>query len=444
MNVLFRAFVVLFSEAIWIYFIIALFAGVEWDEAVYVHVMWWIVAGLSGFVINNLLAGKVSSTPVITINGFVLILIVIQNWRLTVPEGLWSFGIYLTIAVSFVFIRSVSFVYKKTTRQQLLHRFEGNVVLYAVFVFAFTVKDWDTPAFHFSFIVAIMMSLMGMILTLQSHEQEEGNLRVEVHKAGNSGTLFSVVGVLFSLIVIASSLLFLPSVRESLHTLGKSGLAGVKWLYEKGVTAISWLFGLFPETKGKGELPDPQPSPPVLPEEDSEELLFSLPLAWIVGIIAAIAIIAALWLLSRYLKRWQPKKAVNVERTFTFGGLGWKKIMEKIIFFIRRLQRKWKQKFSRYYFHNVYWYFHQVEKWGEKNGLKRLATETAKDYAGKMIHALANQEDKRVSGEKNEQLAAGLLKISNDYQAVYYGGERKSAEADYKLLLDQLREIRLK
>lgn len=98
-----------------------------------------------------------------------------------------------------------------------------------------------------------------------------------------------------------------------------------------------------------------------------------------------------------------------------------------------------RKRFSRFYRKKVYWYFHQVVKWGEKNGLTRNASETSKEYMDKIIGKIENMD---VSGYDKAVLVSGLRSLSEDYQAAYYGSEE--GDSEYEDMIGKLKEMNIK
>src|SRR5690625_711997 len=105
MNHFSKAFIAIFSEAIWIYFVIVLFTGVEWGDPLFFSVTWWVIAGVFGYVMQFIVTIKPLHYLInIVCSIIVCSFIVIKNWQVAVPEGLITFGIFLSVAVTFIFI----------------------------------------------------------------------------------------------------------------------------------------------------------------------------------------------------------------------------------------------------------------------------------------------------------------------------------------------------
>src|SRR5690625_3541002 len=180
-----KSAIVLWSESIWVYFVIALFISIEWGEPFFTQAFWWVVAGFLSYLMNRLIAGRWHYILILVLNGILVFLLIFQNWLTAVPAGRWGVGIILSIAVLFVYVRSAVIVYQEPNRLQLLQRFEINILVYLVLAVIFSFKSWENDLFHLLFIGAIVSSLLGMILTLEGEEETKINKDVEIRKAGN-------------------------------------------------------------------------------------------------------------------------------------------------------------------------------------------------------------------------------------------------------------------
>lgn len=301
-----KSAIVLLSEAIWIYFVIALFASVEWDQAIFVPALWWLIAGIAGYTVNRLIGGKLHYIFVLLINIIAVTFIVIQNWMLAVPEGSWFFGIVLSLAVGFVYVRGASFVYKETTRMQMMQRFEFNIFIYLFLMFIFSANNWTNELFHVVFFSAIFGSLAGMILTLDSTEAPEEDERVEVRKVGDPRGFITVISVVFLSVIVVAALLFMPYVREKLQQFTLAGMNGVFWVFRQIGNFFAWIFSLFELPEQEGTPPEMAPQEQIAIDEVQEETVLSLPVEWIITIAAALICIVLLFIFGRFLKNRQP------------------------------------------------------------------------------------------------------------------------------------------
>lgn len=435
MNCLSRSFIIVFSEAIWMYYTIAFFTSVEMDKAVFVPVTWWLIAGIAGYVFNRLLAGRVHYLFLISGNILLLIWILIQNLQV-VNEGTWVLGFVLSIAVSYVFIRSGSFVYREPTRMQILNRFEGNIILYALFALVFTAKGWTNGQFHVVFLFATFISLMGMTLTLQKHVQDQGSEHIEVQRVGQSGWFTAVISILLTGVALVCTLLFLPSIREMLYTVGTNGFGLLKWLGKTLMDLIAWFFSLFPPPEIEGAPPEMEPEAAMIPGEMDEDIVLNIPIEWLIGIGGTLVVIVLLIVFTKFLKQWQPPKMKKRQRVSTLRASWWTNFWSKLKTYLKRFTMKWKSMFPQFYKQTVYWYYAQVEKWGRKNGIPRLKSETSGEYVEKIIQHLV--------GEDTFKVESLLRKINQDYQAAYYGEKRRDSASDYQSLLKELKSLELK
>ncbi|MEI3605067.1 hypothetical protein SPD48_05140 [Pseudogracilibacillus sp. SE30717A] len=431
--------VVLFSESVWIYFLFGLFMSVEWNEPTFVNAIWWVVAGVLGFLINRLVAGNTHYVLALVINALVLLFIVIQNWKAAVPEGSWVAGIFFSIAVLFLYVRSASFVYKSATRMHMLQRFEFSIFIYLALLFIFTFNDWINEYFHPAFLAANFSTLLGMILTLDTDMKTGENKQVDVYKAGNPGGFITVISLLFTSVVVISSALFLPAVREKLQQITYLCMNGVSWIFSRIWQFISWVFGLFEPSEIDGTLPEAEPQTPIEMGEMQEEIT-SLPIGWLFVGISVLIVILVLVILGYFLKNWRPSEQVSrLSNRRNKNRFNWRMIQQKIWQFIQRLKMRYRARFARFYKQEVFWYFNQVLLWGKKHGITRDTSETSEQFIEKLIERL---EIVQVSEHEKKQVIQELREITHHYQAAYYGN--KNVSGDYTGLLNRLKSLKMK
>lgn len=433
--------VVLYSEALLLYYVLALFISVELFEATFVNVTWWIIAGVSGYVLNAIIIPRLHDGIVVVLNIVFLTIIIWQNWRLTVPENAYFIGFFLSMAVLFVFARSASFVFKEPTRLQLLQRFEFSIFMYVVLTFVFSINDWGNEVFHLSFIFAILACLFGLILILQDAEDSnEKQQQVAIHKVGNPRSFFGVMGLFLIIAFVISSILFLPSFREVMRTLTFTSLAGAVWVFDQIGAVFTWIFSKLPKV-GSRALPGTEHDEELPPEDFGEEVTSSIPLEWITFGVAFVVILIVAIIFTYFLKHWRApeKKQMHAEKR---ENVSWIKVfLKNLRKWVQTLRYKWRSSFARYYKSSVYWYFSRIEKWAAKNGLVRHPSETSKEFITKVVKEL-HQED--VSIENLQMIEDQLYMLNDDYQALYYGEKVSNKDVDvYEKLLQQLKEIGL-
>lgn len=429
----------MFSEFIWIYFLIAIFTGVEWDQIVYIYPLWWIIAAIGGYMLNAILGGRINYILLLIINGSILGAITFKNWQIAIQEGSFFYTISTSLAVCFIFIRSASFVYKESTRAQMLLRFEGNVVIYILFSVVFFMNKWDNSGFHLAFLFAIFTSLIGMILTLQREQTDEEEHYVEVHSIGRSGWFTGVISLFFLGITLLCAFLFLPSVRKLLQSIGLASFEGFKRLFEMANGLIVWLMNLIPPSKSGETAPPSTVGTPVNPEEE-EEVLLNIPYEWIIGIAGLIGIVVFIWFVSRFLKQWKRPTMKKPTKENEVKGPFLVQIKNKIIQFIKKIRKKWMKRFSTYYKEPIYWNYYQLKKWGKKQGFHSLPSETSKEYIEKIINGL----QLHLSDEESDPLVSRLLDLSKEYHQTYYGDQlNNSSNQDYTQLFEQLKVLKL-
>ena len=105
---------------------------------------------------------------------------------------------------------------------------------------------------------------------------------------------------------------------------------------------------------------------------------------------------------------------------------------------------RWRKCFPYYYDNLIYWYYHKLLRWGKKNGIARLKTETSKEYVKKVIEHITKEDRNFIYKGENYDLSELIRKLNKDYQAAFFGSEiGKFEKTEYKLLLNKLKGIRL-
>lgn len=434
-----KTFIVLFSEVIWIYYCLVLFTSIESNQLAFFDITWWIVAAIIGYAFN-LVAGKLSIRLLQVIGNIVfLVFLIIQNWRAVNPEDTLFFGFVVSIAVSFVYIRSTSLLSHPPKRLNILQRFEGNIIFYIIFAVPFTVNQWINETFHLLFIFAIFLSLMGMILTLNSEEQ--GNNHLEVRKVGQSSWFTGVFSALLVSISLISLLLLLSPVHRGLYAIIMSFWGGVKYLGRILLHFFNWLFSLFPTAEMDGTLPEMEPGQPIVAPENMEEMLVTAP-SWLLWVVGLILFACAIWFLSKLMKIRRTGLAMEAKNLIIIKNSWWKNIRKKWIAYLEFLILKWRIRFSRFYHHSIYWYYHKVQRWGMKNGIPHNKHETSREYIMKLIKQIPETENVFTYNNKNYRISDLLINLNEDYQATYYGTKADASTEEYKLLLNYLKNIK--
>ena len=441
---IYKSFIMMFSEIIWIYYAIVMFTSIEWDQPVFFDLTWLVVSGVMGYILNALLAKRNNHALLFAGNLLVIGLIIVQNWRNVVPEGAWVFGLWLSIGLSFIFIRSARLVHQKPTRPEILHRFEANVILYIIFALVFTVRDWSNETFHLSFIFAIVSSLTGMILTLHNHADAEGGQKIQVMKVGQSGWFAGVATALLVSIPLFSLILLLPAVNRTLYSLGMGVWEGLKWLALKIVSFLVWLAGLLPEPEKTGENRHSVPEQPTIPPGAGEETFVSFPYVWIMAGIAILLIVIAIWVVSKLIKNRQITRSMLPKHIMVTKESWWANFKRNLNSYFKCLKLRWRMRFPYYYYQPIYWYYHQVLRWGKKNGFPKEKWETSREYVQRIIDHIPAGENSLSCKGQNYRLPELLKRLNRDYQATYYGPKAQiSGATEYKLLIKLLRSTHL-
>lgn len=432
MNTYVKYAIVLGSEALWLYYTIALFTSVEWNEAAFVHAAWWVVAAFSGYIITALLIHRIHYIAVLIGNIVMLTFIIVKNWHLVVPANALLFGIISSIALLFIFIRSASFVFKDPNRKNMIRRFEGNVVFYILFATVFSIKEWHTAYFHPLFLVAIVVSLIGIVFTLHHEEKDEEN-DVHIQVVGQARSFTTSFFIFIISVLLVSALLFLPSVSSTLRFAAEKGLSGLTTTLAFIGKGITWLLTLFSPSKTEGSLIGAPPATVLEPSEQIEETFFTIPLEWLFGSVAVIILIVSIWMGAIFLRKY--KRPERVKKKRRQSERSWSLLWKNFAAFLEKIKKKWRTRFKRYYINPVFWYYYKVERWGEKNGYKRLPTETVQEYVEKIIIGIEKTE------EEYTVLVSTLRKLSESYYATYYGKQEDVCTKKFTQLLHKLKKI---
>lgn len=438
-------FIVLSSETIWLYYALVLFTGNQWSQGIESDGLWWLAAGVLGYALNAAAAGRVHYAFQLIGNAALLGFLLFQSWISTVPDGLWGYGIAVSAAVSFVFLRGATLVYRPPARMHMLRRFEANILFYLLFVLLFTVNHWLDDMFHVMFLTAILFSLLGLIFTMQHQASSTDSSQVEVRTVGRSGWFTGVVVFLFAGIALLCLLLLLPSIRSGLQSLAEGVWVGLKWIGTALVNAIVWLFSLLPKPGPSEGMPaDLFPQTVKMPEQSQEEAVAVIPTTWLVGGLVVVGAAVAVMLLIRFLKHWQrPNAPMKVRRVVVTRRSLWSVLADMCRTFRQRLRASIRMRFPRFYYAAVYWHFRQLQLWGRKNGFPRLSHETAKEYVEKLIRQLPEEASTFTAEGRSYHVHELLRGLSRDYQAAYYGRLTEVDSAEHRLLIEHVRAVRL-
>lgn len=425
-----QSFIVLFSEIIWIYYTIVLFSDRLWAKGIVSDVMWWIIAAAAGYALHKAFAGKVHFLLSSGISAAVVALLVYLNWQASVPAGEWGYGLAVSFALGFVFIRSAGFVYRQPVRMTVLGHFEANIILYILFLLLFTAKQWLDGSFHAVFLTGIFVSLMGMILTLQSSDAAGSNNEADVRTVGQSGWFAGVIVLLVGGMALLCFLLLLPSVREGLYTAAVAAWGGIVWLAQTLVRFLMWILSLLPRSE-PGEIgPLPGEGAGAMPGAPQEEQLPEIPVSWIIGTLSVIGIGVAAIAVTLFLKYWKPPRMSMRAHRVTISRESWWNILRRrMAAWASSFRRRWRSRFPRFYLLEIYWLYYRVEAWGKKQGIRKLPAETTKEYIEKLIRQLPDPA----------AAAESLRLLNRSYQAAYYG--QQTGVLDDEALHRQLQQL---
>lgn len=437
-----KSAIALFSEMVWLYFGLAFWAKIEWEITQLPHPESWIIACLLGYGGQYLLR-RWSATPALlyTISGVFLLILVIYSGK-----GASSYGsgyvFAVSMSVAFLYLRSSYFACKEPTRAQMLLRFEGNIIWYILYVLILPAHPGLDSFIHLPFMFGIVASLAGMILTLHPGNEEEKPVQTKI--VGNKTTGFAAVIVAILVLGVLMSLVMLwPPIRKGFMLVLKNAGEGTLTLWGFIMDAFAWLFSLLPAVEEQ-TLPPPQ-SPPTPVNIEEGEVWGSLSISpyWGIGIVVVVGIIVALWLLSKMVIKWKPVKSktrvVRYEQQQSFLQWLWQQLRHGIAKWLGW----WKRKFPHFYACRIYWYFHLLQGWGERNGLSRYPHETPREYGQRLAEQLELPEDYDYRGDP-VNLRDAVTRLVECYAFTYYTrGRRKKEENDFCPLLSFMKKNRL-
>lgn len=436
--------IMMFCEIIWIYYAIVMFSSIEWDHQYFFDLTWFVLAGVMGYAINTLLDNNINNVVMLLLNILIMGLLIVKNWTSVVPTGSSGFGVGVSIGLSLIYIRSTRLIQRLPVRGEVLRHFEGNILFYIIFAVVFTVNKWSDSTFHLFFMFAILNSLMAMVLTLQNLEDVGGNSIIEIMKVGRPGWFAGAASMVLISIPVLSLLLLLPSVNKVLYILGIRVVQSLKWMALKIYWLFVWFLGLFPNsgTKVSGGIP---PERQNISSNAMENTFTSLPYMWLIIVIAILFIVVSIWYLKKVINSRQHPKTMKPKHIVIYYESWWIILKRKLISLLKSLKLRYLMNFSGFYYQPIYWYYHQVLRWGKKNGLTKLKSETSQEYIKKIISNLPEEETNFSQKNRYYHLPELLKRLNKDYQATYYGFEIEiSEEPEYKLLINHLKHIRLK
>jgi len=439
---IYKSFVMIFSEIIWIYYLIVMFTSINLNRVVFFNLNWWLAAGAAGYTLNAVLARKRWRVILFIANIMVLGFLIVQNWRIIVPQGAWKFGLAVSIGLMFIFVRSARLAYKQPTRMEMLQRFEGNVIYYIIFAVVFTLKNWVNETFHIFFIFAIIMSLIGMILTLQSNQGTKENEKIEVLKVGQSVWLIKAVILLLICIPLISLILLIPSINIAIMNLGVDAWGALKWIIFKIGSFLKWLLSLTPITEIKS-VKGPLHSLTIKPAETMVKSFNSDHYQTIIAGIAVVITVIAIWNFHKLINKRHVLKPTKTVRVAIITESMWSQLKKRLNYYLHYINMRWRMCFPYYYDSLIYWYYHKLLRWGQKNGIPKLKAETSQEYVKKVIERIPKEERNFIYKGENYDLSELISKLNKNYQAAFFGSEVEEFEkTEYKLLINKLRGIR--
>jgi hypothetical protein len=408
---------------------LAFFAKVQWEISV-LPVGWgWVLAIVVGYGVNYFLGNRGTGLLwMLGLNGVLLGSILAWLWT-TLPAGQWAYNIAFNFGIIFLYVRSARFIYQVPTRTQMLLRFEGNVIFYMVFVLMGQAHPaMITGSFHVLFLIALVLSLIGMVLTLYpDEEQQQHGDSMETRVVGEGQSLSLILGVILIACAGIGLLLLIPAVQAGLISLVTGGWGVLTWAGSAVLSALGWLLSLIPPPEPV-EMPAPEGSPRLDLPEGAGGGQGDMSVIWLVMILAILFIIILVWISSMLMRNWKPVAPVRMKRSKVRRVSIWSRLYGWLLGLVKR----WKMRFPRYYSLRIYWYYYLMSKWAAKNGYPRLGHETPGEYVRRLCDTIPF----------DQEIKDRLQRLGAAYSAAYYSGGKVIVEEDFDF--EQLRELFVK
>lgn len=421
-----RSGIVLFCEAVWLYYAFYFLVNIQWTLAVSPQLFAWFLPAVIAYGINYGLASRnITVIWLFLINVGLLSGCLLAHWT-AMYSGHVAYTLALSLAISYLYLRSCMFVFKEPTRLQMVLRFEGNIIYYALFILFTYTQAAVSIHVHLLFFLSVFLSLIGITLSLAGGEEEKD---VETRAVGKAGFLpvlmmgMLLLGMLFSFILLS------PSVRQGLWGLSTSVWSAVTWLVSVILKGLIWLFSLLPEPEpGEQQLPDAGASF-TIPQEIGQ-MQAELPLFGILVVLAILFILAMLWLFSYFLNQWKrPISSRNIRRIRLARTPFWRAVWLFLLTLIKRMQYNWKRRNPSFFKLPIYWQFYQLTRWAKRQGIIRTDAETPQEFISRLLQEVPIREE----------LHAPLHKLGESYASSYYSDGKCVGAEDFRHVLTELK-----
>jgi hypothetical protein len=423
---LMKSWIAIGCEGIWLYYGFILLAKLQWSITSSPNLFIWILTSILGYGMSAIFRGKdVKSGYVYSIYvSAAVVVLTLQNYFIVEPS--LKYRIAAGLALLFLYFRAIYFAVQHPQRRHMLLRLEGNMLFYLFYVLVQIGNPFTTGTIHVTFAISLVISLMGMVITLGDAENEDA---VPSQKVGDVRWLlfpsfvFIVGGLLISILLLLPSIhLFISSALEGL---GSTVISfGGRFL-----SAVKWLLSLIPPpgSKGKWNLP----APPVnhLPQEIVPDSGEEFPAILLIGLLGLL-VLSVFYYLIRFIRKGRQgqneKRPIYSSTTpFSFVQLkSWfHNLLNRIASLLRRIG-------PEAYSLRIYWNYYQFLNWGKKQGLAREKNETPKEFAVRV--------NERLKGDV--RLQCQISEFSDLFAAVYYSGETVHENKQFDTLIQELRQ----
>lgn len=439
---LFKSLIILLSEILWIYYLISLFTSIRWNEPVFANIIYWLLAGGIGYILNSILLAKAKIPLLITGNILFSTFILVQNWRQNVPKASLGYGLAMSIGLVTIITRSLSLAHRQPNRRVMLSHFEGNIGAYIILSGIFVIRGWEGDGFHFLFVSAIFLSLMGMMFVLDNYTGEESSYLIETRRVGNSGWFSLIMTLALAIVPLASLALILSPARQTVYIMVASGWEAIKGIFLFLTSIINWFMGLIPDPPIVETIPNDPIQGLALPKQE-EKIISSLPYILMLASMGILILVGLALRLLKLIKDIRRPKPMQVQDYYTIEGGWWRNLLGRVRKLFVGIRIKIRKSFAYFYHYPVYWQYYQIEKWGKKNGLARDKTQTSREYIMEIIEKIPEEANSFTHKNHKYHISDLLRELNLDYESTYYGRMGAKSTRNYKFLLRRLREIEL-
>ncbi|RSL29985.1 DUF4129 domain-containing protein [Salibacterium salarium] len=424
-----QAGILMFCDAVWLYFILLLITSWLWTETLSSYPLAWIAAPLLGFAVSSSTRTLHKEGWVFFIHCLVLTMVLLPLWTLFY-ENIWPYSFLLSMALSYLYIRSSIHVFTKPTRLDMLLRFEGTVVFYLIITLLNQQEQLFSASFHVLFFFTLIMSLLGLMLTLYNGDDTSDSDDMETKTVGRSTPFPVIVGSLLGSVAIVSLLLLIPGVQPAFTAAVNGVKNGAIWVGTHLYTALVWFLNLFPGSNVDDPGLPPSPDPDIPEQAAPPAEGGGIPFSWIIVPLIILGVLAALWITSRLLQQRRQSAKGTIRKTKLKKAPFWKAIWNRLRALLRKWSQTWRKRSPQFYAYRIYWHFHKLTKWAKKQGITRKPEETPREFTKRITQKLPLEQE----------FEEKILELGTSYSATLYSEGAIVPEFDAERLTDFLKK----